>query len=585
MCPTIVPLMRETKKEQDIYFTSLIETMKILVATEKPFAKKAVDGIRKIVEDAGYELALLEKYTDKGQLLEAVADVDALIVRSDKVTAEVIAAAKNLKIVVRAGAGYDNVDLAAASARGIVVMNTPGQNSNAVAELALAMMIFMSRNRFTPGTGTELQGKTLGIHAYGNVGRLVGRKGKALGMNVVAYDPFIADGAVFEADGVKRAASVGELYEAADFLSLHIPATAQTRGSIGYELLMSMPKGATLVNTARKEVIDEEGVVRAMTEREDLKYITDIAPDAQAEMAGKFGKRFFATAKKMGAETAEANINAGLAAADSEYLVFLDADDALRPGALQAALDAQNTAPQSFVLWHYTTDELDTAAVTSDTATRPQNMLARLWLDCLLAMPWNKLYRTAPAQQLAFDRQYTLGEDLQFVLDYIDLLGRTAPDFAYTILTAPLTFYDCSHEGTLSTKYHADYCKIWPEHFARLNKACYAAHCPQEDMRPLHRAELTVYAEGVADILRRDPAKRRAVRRDKAYAALRSPWLHALLERMRIEGCYSAYYLPCRWRSIRLVWVMAEARRTGSPLFGKLDWAGYYLLGRRLRRD
>ena len=209
MCPTIVPLMRETKKEQDIYFTSLIETMKILVATEKPFAKKAVDGIRKIVEDAGYELALLEKYTDKGQLLEAVADVDALIVRSDKVTAEVIAAAKNLKIVVRAGAGYDNVDLAAASARGIVVMNTPGQNSNAVAELALAMMIFMSRNRFTPGTGTELQGKTLGIHAYGNVGRLVGRKGKALGMNVVAYDPFIADGAVFEADGVKKVASRG----------------------------------------------------------------------------------------------------------------------------------------------------------------------------------------------------------------------------------------------------------------------------------------------------------------------------------------------------------------------------------------
>ena len=237
------------------------------------------------------------------------------------------------------------------------------------------------------------------------------------------------------------------------------------------------------------------------------------------------------------------------------------------------------------MLWHYTTDEQDAAAVTSDTATCPQNMLARLWLDCLLAMPWNKLYRTAPAQQLAFDKQYTLGEDLQFVLDYIDLLGRTAPDFAYTILTAPLTFYDCSREGTLSTKYHADYCKIWPEHFARLNKACYTAHCPQEDMRPLHRAELTVYAEGVADILRRDPAKRRAVRRDKAYAALRSPWLHALLERMRIEGCYCAYYLPCRWRSIRLVWVMAEARRTGSPLFGKLDWAGYYLLGRRLRRD
>ena len=224
-------------------------------------------------------------------------------------------AAKNLKIVVRAGAGYDNVDLEAASARGIVVMNTPGQNSNAVAELALAMMIFMARNGFTPGTGSEIQGKTLGIHAYGNVGKLVGRKGKAMGMNVIAYDPFVTDDALFEADGVKRVASVGELYEAADFLSLHIPATAQTRGSIGYELLMSMPKGATLVNTARKEVIDEAGVVRAMTEREDLKYITDIAPDAQAEMAGKFGKRFFATAKKMGAETAEANINAGLAAA------------------------------------------------------------------------------------------------------------------------------------------------------------------------------------------------------------------------------------------------------------------------------
>ena len=315
MCPTIVPYAYEAKKEKRIYFTSLLKDMKVLVATEKPFAKKAVEGIRGIVEEAGYELALLEKYADRAELLSAVADVDALIVRSDKVTAEVIAAAKNLKIVVRAGAGYDNVDLEAASARGIVVMNTPGQNSNAVAELALAMMIFMARNGFTPGTGSEIQGKTLGIHAYGNVGKLVGRKGKAMGMNVIAYDPFVTDDALFEADGVKRAASVGELYEAADFLSLHIPATAQTRGSIGYELLMSMPKGATLVNTARKEVIDEAGVVRAMTEREDLKYITEIAPDAQAEMAGKYGKRFFATDKKMGAETAEANINAGLAAA------------------------------------------------------------------------------------------------------------------------------------------------------------------------------------------------------------------------------------------------------------------------------
>ncbi len=289
--------------------------MKILVATEKPFAKKAVDGIREIIEGAGHTLALLEKYTDKAQLLEAVADADAVIIRSDKVTAEVIDAAKQLKIVVRAGAGYDNVDLAAATARGIVVMNTPGQNSNAVAELALGMMVYMARNRFTPGTGSELQGKTLAIHAYGNVGRLVGIKGKALGMNVIAFDPFITDAAVFERDGVKKVDSIAELYAAADYLSLHIPSTEQTRKSIGYDLTMSMPKGATIVNTARKEVIDEEGLTRAMTEREDLKYVTDIAPEAAEQFAEKFGKRFFATPKKMGAETAEANINAGLAAA------------------------------------------------------------------------------------------------------------------------------------------------------------------------------------------------------------------------------------------------------------------------------
>ncbi len=313
--PDIIPFMREVRKDKAINFTSLIKDMKVLVATEKPFAKKAVDGIRAIVEEAGYQLALLEKYTDKGQLLEAVADVDAMIIRSDKVTAEVIAAARNLKIVVRAGAGYDNVDLQAATARGIVVMNTPGQNSNAVAELAVALMIFMSRNRFTPGTGHEIQGKTLGIHAYGNVGKLVGRKGKALGMNVVAYDPFITDAAVFAADGVERVGSVEELYAKSDFLSLHIPATPQTKGSIGYDLMMSMPKGATLVNTARKEVIDEEGLKKALTEREDLKYVTDIAAEQQAALNEAFGSRVFATPKKMGAETAEANINAGLAAA------------------------------------------------------------------------------------------------------------------------------------------------------------------------------------------------------------------------------------------------------------------------------
>ena len=289
--------------------------MKVLIATEKPFAKTAVEGIEAILKEANYEVVRLEKYADKAELLAAVADVDALIIRSDKVTAEVIEAAKQLKIVVRAGAGFDNVDLAAATAHNVVVMNTPGQNSNAVAELALGMMVYMARNQFNPGTGSELQGKTLAIHAYGNVGRLVGLKGKALGMNVIAYDPFITDEAVFERDGVKKMNSIAELYAAADYLSLHIPATAETKGSIGYDLAMSMPKGATIVNTARKEVINEEGLAKAMTEREDLKYITDIAPDAKEEYAEKFGKRYFGTPKKQGAETAEANVNAGLAAA------------------------------------------------------------------------------------------------------------------------------------------------------------------------------------------------------------------------------------------------------------------------------
>lgn len=313
--PTIVPYTFEKKEEKVIDFISLIKNMKVLIATEKPFAQKAVNGIKEILEAADMQVVLLEKYTDKAQLLEAVADVDAMIVRSDKVTAEVLDAARNLKIVVRAGAGFDNVDCCEAKRRGIVVMNTPGQNSNAVAELALAMMIFMSRNEFTPGTGSEIKGKTLAIHAYGNVGRLVGCKGKALGMNVIAYDPFVSDCNVFTCDGVEKVESLDELYSRADFLSLHIPATEQTKGSIGYELLTRMPKGATLVNTARKEVIDEQGLKRALAEREDLKYVTDVAPECAQELCECFGKRFFATPKKMGAETAEANINAGLAAA------------------------------------------------------------------------------------------------------------------------------------------------------------------------------------------------------------------------------------------------------------------------------
>ena len=231
--------------------------MKILVATEKPFAKAAVDGIRKIVEEAGYELGLLEKYTDVKDLLNAVADADALIVRSDKVTKDVVDAAKNLKIVVRAGAGYDNLDLAACSAKGVVAMNTPGQNSNAVAELALGMMIFMARNSFQPGTGTELKGKKIGIHAYGNVGRLVANIAKGFGMQVYAFDPFVSADIIASDSDVKFVDNMETLYSTCDYVSLHIPANDQTKKSINYDLLSKMPKGATLVNTARKEVIDE----------------------------------------------------------------------------------------------------------------------------------------------------------------------------------------------------------------------------------------------------------------------------------------------------------------------------------------
>ena len=297
--------------------------MKILVATEKPFAAAAVNGIREIATAAGHELALLEKYTEKSQFLEAVADADALIVRSDKVTAEVIAAAPKLKIVVRAGAGYDNLDLAACTQRGIVAMNTPGQNSNAVAELAIAMMIFMSRNRFTPGTGCEIQGKTLGIQAYGNVGRLVAAKAMALGMKVMAFDPFVPAEKMQE-EGVTPAQSLEQMYSSCNFISLHIPATPQTVGSIGYDRVSRMPKGGCLVNTARKEVINEPELAKVLEERQDLKYVTDVAAATQAELDEKFGKRVFATPKKMGAETAEANVNAGLAAARQIVAYFAD---------------------------------------------------------------------------------------------------------------------------------------------------------------------------------------------------------------------------------------------------------------------
>ena len=297
--------------------------MKVLVATEKPFAAAAVAGIKKIVEDAGHTLALLEKYTSKEELLAAVADADALIVRSDKVTAEVADAAKNLKIVVRAGAGFDNLDLDALSAHKVVAMNTPGQNANAVAELAIAMMIFMCRNQFTPATGSEIMGKKIGIQAYGNVGRLVGKKAEALGMSVMAVDPFIPAEKIREM-GAEPAASVEELYSGCNFVSIHIPATKETIGSIGYDLISRMPKGATLINTARKEVIDEAGLAKVLEERPDLKYATDIAPDNYAELREKFGTRVFATPKKMGAQTSEANLNAGLAAANQICAFFKD---------------------------------------------------------------------------------------------------------------------------------------------------------------------------------------------------------------------------------------------------------------------
>lgn len=288
--------------------------MKVLLATQKPFAAKAVSGIREILEAAGHELVLFEKYAEQSELVAAVADAEALIIRSDKVTAEVIAAAPKLKIVVRAGAGYDNVDLAAASKAGVVVMNTPGQNSNAVAELAIAMMIFMCRNQFTPVTGTEIEGRTIGIQAFGNVGRLVGAKAKALGLKVKAIDPFLTPEKIAEG-GAEPVSDLKELYAGCDFVSVHIPATPQTVGSIGYELITSMPKGAVLVNTARKEVIDEAGLERALEDRPDLKYVTDVMPDNYAALQEKFGLRVFATTKKMGAQTAEANVNAGLAAA------------------------------------------------------------------------------------------------------------------------------------------------------------------------------------------------------------------------------------------------------------------------------
>jgi D-3-phosphoglycerate dehydrogenase len=299
---------------------------KVLIATVKPFAKAAVEEIKKVLDDAGYQYRFLEKYNGEEELIEAVKDVDAMIIRSDKVTPAVIEAADNLKIVVRAGAGYDNVNLEAASAKGVVVMNTPGQNSNAVAELVLGMMVFQARNHFNGTSGRELKGKKIGIHAYGNVGKNVSRIAKGFGMDVAAFDPFVPKEAI-EADGVQVYDNVEDMYAECDYVSLHIPANQHTIKSINYSLLSKMKEGAVLINTARKEVIHEDDLVKIFEENKGFSYISDIAPDNKEVIAEKFEGRFFFTPKKMGAQTAEANINAGIAAA-KQIIGYIENGDA-----------------------------------------------------------------------------------------------------------------------------------------------------------------------------------------------------------------------------------------------------------------
>jgi D-3-phosphoglycerate dehydrogenase len=298
---------------------------KILVATEKPFAKVAVEGIRGIIEKAGYELILLENYTLKTELLAAVKDVDAIIIRSDIVDKDVLEAAPNVKIVVRAGAGYDNIDLESATRQGVVAMNTPGQNSNAVAELAVGMMVMAARNNYNGSSGTELKGKKLGLHAFGYVGKAVATIAKGFGMEVYAYDPFVTAEAM-TAEGIHGVKEVEDLYKTCQYVSLHMPANAQTKKSINFDLMSKMPKGATIINTARKEVLDEESLVKMFTERPDFKYYSDVEPDNKTLIAESFSGRFFFTPKKIGAQTSEANNNAGLAAAN-QIVAFFEKGD------------------------------------------------------------------------------------------------------------------------------------------------------------------------------------------------------------------------------------------------------------------
>ena len=286
---------------------------KILVATVKPFAPKAIKEMKEIADSKGYELELLEKYQNPEELKKALSSADALIVRSDKINKEILEAAPSLKVIARAGAGYDNIDLDTATKKKMVVMNTPGQNANAVAELVLGMMVYMNRNKFDGTPGTELKGKSLGIHAYGNVGKNVARIAKGFGMNVMAHDPFVSS-EIVERDGIKDIEERDDLYKQSQYVSLHIPANKNTIKSIGYDLLKKMPENAVLINTARKEVIDEDGLLKLMEERPDFKYISDISPDQKEVFEEKFPDRVFFTPKKMGAQTAEANINAGKAA-------------------------------------------------------------------------------------------------------------------------------------------------------------------------------------------------------------------------------------------------------------------------------
>ncbi|NLI46899.1 MAG: 3-phosphoglycerate dehydrogenase [Acidobacteria bacterium] len=299
---------------------------KVLVATEKPFAKVAVTGIADILKGAGYEMVLLENYKDVADFHKAVADVDALIIRSDLVTPEVLEAGKKLKLVVRAGAGYDNVDLKAATAKGVVVMNTPGQNSNAVGELVFGLMLQLARRGYTGKSGTELRGKKIGLHAYGNVGRAVAAIAKGFGMTIHAVDPYV-DKAVIEAEGIHACASVKDMYKACDYVSLHLPKTKETIGSINFELMSLLPKGAAVINTARAEVVDEPSLLKMFAERPDFMYAADVEPACKAEIEAKYAGRYFFTAKKMGAQTEEANINAGLAAA-RQIVGFFEKGDA-----------------------------------------------------------------------------------------------------------------------------------------------------------------------------------------------------------------------------------------------------------------